>query len=609
MVDVTAQQTKPALDAAAIREDFPILQHGACGKRLAYLDSAATSQKPQSVIDALTEYYTRSNANVHRSVHYLAERATTLYETARTRVARYVNAPATENVVWTRGTTEALNLVAASWGRRNVGAGDTILLTEMEHHSNLVPWQMLAKQVGAKLRFVPVTGDGRLDLDVALAELAKGPKLFGFTAKSNVLGTENPTAELCRVAREHGVVSVVDAAQAAPHGAFDVQALGCDFVAFSAHKMLGPMGIGALITRSERYAEMDPYHGGGEMILRVGLHESTYKEAPLKFEAGTPAAGDAIAFTAALDYLEALDLDAVHAHEAALTRRTLDALHDLGINTFGPANADERAGVVSFEVPGIHPHDVAQALDNAGVAVRAGHHCCQPLMQRLGVVATARASFYVYNTDEDVDALHAALAKLTSKSARAAVPEVVFDDLYHRDIISEHYGEPRGRDPIARTDASADGMNPICGDESEVALSLEGERISGLHVGGRGCSISVASGSILHDLVDGVTRAEARQTIAAVREVMHGGKMPSDLGDFEALEGVQKLPVRVKCALLPWTTFEQALGSLAEHPSPDKPEDVTLEDSTPEDVTPEVGPRDIPENSTVPQDAATGETT
>ena len=393
-----------ALDLAAIRADFPILATRARGEPLVYLDNAATSQKPRQVIDALTAYYTTSNANVHRSVHYLAERATMAYEEARARVARFVNAPAPESVVWTRGTTEAINLVAASWGRRNLARGDTVLLTEMEHHSNLVPWHLLAKQTGIRLAFVPVTDDGRLDLDAAHALLAERPRLFAFMAKSNVLGTENPTAELCRVAREHGAATLVDAAQAVPHGAVDVQALGCDFLAFSAHKMLGPMGIGALVVRPERYAEMDPYQGGGEMIRRVRLESSTYADPPLCFEAGTPSAADAIALHAAMDYLERHDLAAVHEHEARLTRVALALLHEQGVRTFGPADERLRAGIVSFEVPGVHPHDVSSLLDGRGVAIRAGHHCCQPLMRRLGVVATSRASFYLYNTEDEVRA-------------------------------------------------------------------------------------------------------------------------------------------------------------------------------------------------------------
>ena len=395
------------LDVEKIRADFPILRTMARGKPLVYLDSAATSQKPQCVIDALTDFYSTSNANVHRSVHYLAERATTAFEEARARVGRFVNAPSPESVVWVRGTTEAINLVAAAWGRHRLREGDTVLLTEMEHHSNLVPWHMLAKSrdkggIGIQLDFIPVTDDGQLDMVAAREKLAKGPKLFAFMAKSNVLGTENPTAELCTLARRHGVVTLVDGAQSVPHGNVDFQALGCDFLAFSAHKALGPMGIGALIVNPCRYPEMGPYQGGGEMIMRVKLESSTYKAPPICFEAGTPSGADAIAFHTALDYLEGCDLAAVHAHETQLTRLALDLLAERGIRTFGPDDASLRAGIVSFEVPGVHPHDVSTLLDGRGIAVRAGHHCCQPLMRKLGVVATSRASFYLYNTMDEV---------------------------------------------------------------------------------------------------------------------------------------------------------------------------------------------------------------
>ncbi len=417
MVNETSTARSP-LDVARIRADFAILDQEIHGHPLAYLDNAATSQRPRQVIDALVRYYETSNSNVHRSVHTLAARATEQYEAARVRVARFVNAASDESVIWVRGTTEAVNLVAHGWGRKHVAAGDTILLTEMEHHSNLVPWQLLAQQVGAKLAFVPVTEDGRLDIGVAHTLLAERPAIFAFTGKSNVLGTANPVRELCDVAREHGVTTLVDGAQLAPHGNVDVQALGCDFFAFSAHKMCGPMGVGALVGRPEVLADMDPFMGGGDMIMRVKLEKSSYKDAPLRFEAGTPSVADAIAFAAALDYLESVGLDAVHAHETRLTRLALDLLAERGILTHGPDDAALRAGIVSFVVPNVHPHDVSQLLDQRGVAVRAGHHCCQPLMRKLGVVATARASFYLYNTEDEVRRLATGLGDVMGFFAR-----------------------------------------------------------------------------------------------------------------------------------------------------------------------------------------------
>jgi cysteine desulfurase / selenocysteine lyase len=410
MKTATPAQAAPPLDADAIRRDFPILATTVRGKPLVYLDSAATSQKPRAVVDAISGFYFGTNANVHRSVHHLAEKATVAFEEARLAVADFVGAPSAESVVWTRGTTEAVNLVANAWGDRNLKAGDVVLLTEMEHHANLVPWQMLAKRRGVRLRFVPVTDDGLLDLDAAAARLAESPKLFAFTAKSNVLGTTNPASELCRMAREAGAATFVDAAQIVPHGAVDFRAIGCDWMAFSSHKMLGPMGVGALVTRPEMYERMDAWQGGGEMIQRVGLEASTYAEPPLRFEAGTPAAADAIGLSAALDYLASVGPARVHDHEVRLTRLALDLLRELGIRTFGPDDAERRAGIVSFEVPGVHPHDVAQFLDaERGIAIRAGHHCAQPLMRRLGVIATCRASFYLYNTEAEVRALADAL--------------------------------------------------------------------------------------------------------------------------------------------------------------------------------------------------------
>ena len=422
MVSTVRPADAAPLDVERIRRDFPILATEIGGRPIAYLDNAATSQKPQSVIDALTDFYASANSNVHRSVHTLAGRATERYERARERVARFVGAGDDHCVVWTRGTTEAVNLIAHAWGNANVGRDDTVLLTEMEHHSNLVPWQLLAQRTGARLAFVPITDEGRLDVARAHELIAARPRVFSFTAKSNVLGTSNPVRELCTAAREHGVTTFVDGAQLLPHGRADVVGLGCDFLAFSSHKMLGPMGIGALVGRRETLDAMDPFMGGGDMIRRVKPESSSYAKAPLRFEAGTPSAADAVAFAAALDYLEDVGPAAIHAHETRLTRLALDLLAGLGVPTFGPDDAAERAGIVSFDTPGIHPHDVSTMLDRRGVAVRAGHHCCQPLMRRLGVVATSRASFYLYNTEDEVHRLADGLAEAIEffRGARAS---------------------------------------------------------------------------------------------------------------------------------------------------------------------------------------------
>ena len=396
------------LDTAKIRADFPILERQENGRRLVYLDNAATSQKPRKVIDALVHYYSFHNANVHRGAYALAVEATDAYEAARTAVARFVNAWAREGVVFTRGTTESINLVAATWGRSKVGRGDTVVVTAMDHHSNIVPWQILCQEKGATLRMVEITKDGRIDLIDFGRALEKKPKIVAFPYVSNSLGTVNPAAQLCKLARAAGAVTVVDGAQATPHLKVDVQALDCDFYALSGHKMLGPMGSGALIARPALLEEMPPYHGGGEMIERVWDDRSTWNRIPHKFEGGTPNVEAAVGLCAAIAYLEALGMDKVAAHEQELARIAIEQLSEIeGVTVYG--SRDHRAGVVPFTYGDVHPHDLATILDRDGVCIRAGHHCTQPLMRRLGVAATARASFYIYNDVDDVEALVGAL--------------------------------------------------------------------------------------------------------------------------------------------------------------------------------------------------------
>ena len=405
---------RAALDAAALRADFPILRRDINGHRLIYLDSASSSQKPQVVIDAMTEYYEQHNANVHRGIYTIAEEATAAYEGARVTVARFINAPDSHELVWTRNATEAINLVAYSWGRRNVGRGDQIILTEMEHHANLVPWQLLVQEVDGDLEFIPITDDGILRLDVFEVLLRLKPKLVAFTHVSNTLGTINPVREMVDMAHAAGALVLIDGAQAVPHVPVDVQALGCDFYAFSGHKMLGPMGSGALWARREILESMPPFLSGGEMIREVHLRRSEFNEIPYKFEAGTPAVGDAIGLGVAAEYLTAIGMDAVREHERALLAYALDVLPRAvpGIELYGPMDPDIRGGVVPFNLPGIHPHDVAQVLDRSGIAVRAGHHCTMPLHERLDLAATARASFSVYTTTADIDALAAGLVEV-----------------------------------------------------------------------------------------------------------------------------------------------------------------------------------------------------
>jgi cysteine desulfurase/selenocysteine lyase len=395
-----------ALDSLRLRKDFPTLSREVRpGVPLVYLDSTATTQKPLSVLQAMEDFYRRSNANIHRGVHTLAEEATALYEQARAKVARFIHAPGPEQIIFTRNATEAINLVAYTWARENLKAGDLIILTEMEHHSNLVPWQMLVTERGVDLAFVPVTPDGLLDLDVYRSLLARSPRLVAFTHMSNVLGTINPVAEMTRLAHEAGAVVLVDGAQSVPHLPVDVQILDVDFLAFSAHKMLGPTGIGALYGKKSLLEAMPPFLGGGDMIKAVHLTGFTANSLPHKFEAGTPAIAEAIGFGAAVDYLTAVGMEAVAAHEREIIAYALERLEEIpGLKVFGPA-ADQKGGVAAFTLEGIHPHDVAQILDGSGIAVRAGHHCAQPLHEKFDIPATTRASFYLYSIKEEVDKL------------------------------------------------------------------------------------------------------------------------------------------------------------------------------------------------------------
>jgi len=391
------------IDWSALRQDFPILNQQVHGQPLVYFDNAATSQKPRAVIDALVHYYEFDNANVHRGIHELSNRATTAFEAARTRTAKFINAKSADEIIFTRGTTEGINLVASSWGTKHLQAGDVILLTELEHHSNLVPWQMLAQKTGAKIAYVPVTGDeGVLDLSQLDKLLTSSVKIFSMVHISNSMGTVNPVEELCARARKLGIVTLVDGAQSAGHLPVDVQAIGCDFFAFSGHKICGPTGIGVLWGRSEILESMPPYQGGGEMILTVGYHKTEFKPAPHRFEAGTPDISGPIGLHAAMDYLDAIGRENIWRHDQELANYAAEKLAALkNLRIFGPKQ--NRAGLVSFLIKDVHAHDVVTLADQGGVALRGGHHCTQPLMHKLGVESTARASFYFYNTSAEVD--------------------------------------------------------------------------------------------------------------------------------------------------------------------------------------------------------------
>jgi cysteine desulfurase/selenocysteine lyase len=396
------REASRGIDWKAIREDFSILREQVHGHPLIYFDSAATTQKPISVLDALQNYYEHQNANVHRGLHFLSSRATEAYERSRQRVASYLGAASVDEIVFTRGTTESINLVAQAWGGKFLREGDAILLSEMEHHSNMVPWQLLAERIGARLRFVPVRDDGTLALDRWSSLLTPEVKLFAFTHVSNSLGTINPVVELCEKARAVGALTLVDAAQSAGHLPINVQNLGCDFLAFSGHKMCAPTGIGGLYGRAEILDSMPPWHGGGEMIVNVTLEKSSFKKAPHRFEAGTPNIAGAIGLAAAIDYIEGIGRAKIFEHDSQLTRYAMERFTELpGMRVLGPSG--ERGAIVGFVMDGAHPHDLTTFADQYGLAMRGGHHCNQPLMRRFGLTGTTRASFYFYNTLEEID--------------------------------------------------------------------------------------------------------------------------------------------------------------------------------------------------------------
>ncbi|NOX87961.1 MAG: cysteine desulfurase [Calditrichaeota bacterium] len=391
-------------DPYRYRKDFPVLEQMIHGMPLVYLDNAATTQKPNAVINTIVNYYKRDNANVHRAIHQLGERATLAFEEARKKIAAFINAPSSRQIIFTRGTTESINLVASAWGEKFISEGDEIILTEMEHHSNLVPWQLLAKKVGAKLKFIPFTESGVLDFEVFERILSNRTRLVAITSMSNVFGTINPIKRITRMAKDRGIPVLLDGAQSVPHLPTDVQILDCDFLAFSGHKMLGPTGIGVLYAKINYLENMRPYQGGGEMIQSVWLERSTWNEIPHKFEAGTPNIAGAIAFGAAIDYLNRIGMSQITLYEQELTTYALNRMSEIDeIVIYG--NAPERGGVISFNLGDIHPHDLSHFLDQQGIAVRAGHHCAQPIMRKLDIAATTRASFYFYNTKEEIDYL------------------------------------------------------------------------------------------------------------------------------------------------------------------------------------------------------------
>ncbi len=569
------------LDPARIKSDFPLLSKVEVGGHpLVYLDSASSSQKPRSVLDAMDDLYETTYANVHRGVYGIAAEATDRYEAARAKVARFIHAPSTNGVVFTKNVTEALNLVVYSWGRANLSAGDVVVLTEIEHHANLVPWLILREERGIELRFVPMADDYTLDLS-DLDQLLDGAKLFGFTAMSNVLGTITPIRQLADAARAAGALSLVDGAQYVPHLPTDVTELGCDFFGFTGHKMLGPTGVGVLWARDELLEAMPAFLGGGEMIRDVRLDGWTPNDIPWKFEAGTPPIAEVIGLAAAVDYLDELGMAAVREHEVALTSyalRTLEARFGDELVIHGPTDPKTRGGVLSFSYRDVHPHDLSQVLDERGVCVRAGHHCAKPLMRRLRVGATARASLYVYNDESDIDALADALERgrrLLRPVEDSTMPGL--EDLY-REIILDHYRNPRNRGELESPPAHrVEGFNPLCGDEIVVYLDVHDGVVDDIRISGQGCSISQSSASMMSAAVKGKTVEEVHDLSRAFKGMMsiHESSLEGDevepeelpdvsLGDLEALRGVVKFPVRIKCATLSWNTLAQGLEEVSQ---------------------------------------------
>ena len=409
---MTISKERKRLDSKAVRRDFPILSKTVYGKPLVYLDSASTSQKPHSVVRALTDYYEGYNSNVHRGVHALSMEATDRFEEARQKVASFIKADSPESIIWTRNTTESINLVANTWAESHIKPGDEIVLTQMEHHSNLVPWQKVASEKGATLRFLPMAQDGTLNLEDVDSIINARTKLVSVVHESNSLGTINPVKELAVKARAVGAAVLVDGAQSVPHQPVDVNELDCDFLAFSGHKMLGPTGIGVLYVKRDVLEEMEPFLRGGEMVLEVWYDHASWNELPMRFEAGTPNIADAIGLGAAIDYLEAIGMDNVRDHEMRLTSHALNALQEIEeLDLFGPSDVNSRGGIVLFHSSELHPHDLGTFLDREGIAIRTGHHCNMPVMRLLGVAATARASFYIYNTEEEIDVLVDALKR------------------------------------------------------------------------------------------------------------------------------------------------------------------------------------------------------
>lgn len=549
----------------SIRADFPILDQQVNGQPLIYFDNAATSQKPRIVIDTLRHYYERDNSNVHRGMHELSNRATVAFEAAREKVARYLNAASHEEIIFTRGATESINLVANTWGAKFLREGDVILLTEMEHHSNIVPWQLLAERTGAQLRFLPINDRHELALDRLGEFLTPEVKLFSFVHISNSLGTINPAAELCAAAKKVGALTLLDAAQSAGHLPLDVQALGCDFLALSGHKMCGPTGIGALYGRKAVLETMPPWHGGGDMIETVRFEKSTWKQPPHRFEAGTPDISGAIGLGAAIDYIEAIGRQTIFDHDAKITQYAHEKLLTIpGLRVLGPPLGTPRGAVLSFVLGEAHAHDVVTQANEHGLALRGGHHCTQPLMHKLGLTSSARASFYFYNTLAEVDRMVEILTPSLDSTETAAF-SLPLGEIYEM-VVTDHSRRPRNFGELPGEEVvHVHGDNPSCGDTIDLHAHFGPDKVENLKFTGSGCTVCMTSASLMTVKLKGKSRAEAKRLMhlfhdqVAAAPTAANGPAPRELGDLNVLSGVRKFPQRVKCAMLAWRAFEQAL--------------------------------------------------
>lgn len=547
------------LDIERIRADFPLLQLRREGKPFVYLDNSATTQKPQCVIDKVCTYYKLQNANVHRAVYRLGQSATDEYEEARSKVQRFLGARTPAEIVFTRGTTDGINLVANSFGRTFIGEGDEVLISAMEHHSNIVPWQMLCRERGAVLRVAPIDEDGSLLLEEFQKLLNEKTKLVSILHVSNALGTINPIRRVIDLAHDARATVLIDGAQSGGRVPIDVAALGCDFFVCSGHKMFGPTGTGVLYGKEELLDAMPPYQGGGDMVQSVSFRKATYKAPPYKFEAGTPNIAGVIGLGAAIDYLNAVGMANVAAYEQELLAYGTQLLESIeGIRLIGTAK--EKAAIWSFRLDDTHPHDIAQILDSEGVAVRAGHHCAQPVLRRFGVAATVRASLAFYNTREELDALSDALrkAKEVSSGRRA----------FHSQVILDHNKNPRNFHAMDGAAFKAEGHNPLCGDQLTVYLRIEGDTIADASFTGSGCAIARSSASVMTTVLKGKTVEEAKALSARFQNLVSADpEDPVDskeLGKLAAFCAVREYPVRMKCATLAWHTM---LAALPEKPA------------------------------------------